>query len=77
MRIRFGYSADADDAFMAWALAEGRVDRWTVFVAADWVVAEDAVPLFAAGRAPLEVRLIDAAWQPCGRDVLLTGRVAP
>ena len=26
MRIRFGYSADADDAFMAWALAEGRVD---------------------------------------------------
>ena len=27
MRIRFGYSADADDAFMAWALAEGRVDR--------------------------------------------------
>jgi 1,4-dihydroxy-6-naphthoate synthase len=26
MRVRFGYSADADDAFMAWALAEGRVD---------------------------------------------------
>jgi 1,4-dihydroxy-6-naphthoate synthase len=26
MRIRFGYSADADDAFMAWALAEGRID---------------------------------------------------
>lgn len=26
MRIRFGYSADADDAFMAWALADGRVD---------------------------------------------------
>jgi 1,4-dihydroxy-6-naphthoate synthase len=26
VRIRFGYSADADDAFMAWALAEGRVD---------------------------------------------------
>jgi 1,4-dihydroxy-6-naphthoate synthase len=26
MAIRFGYSADADDAFMAWALAEGRVD---------------------------------------------------
>lgn len=26
MRIRFGYSADADDAFMAWGLAEGGVD---------------------------------------------------
>ncbi|MEX1357032.1 MAG: MqnA/MqnD/SBP family protein [Gaiellaceae bacterium] len=26
MRVRFGYSADADDAFMAWGLAEGRVD---------------------------------------------------
>ena len=26
MRIRFGYSADADDAFMAWGLEEGGVD---------------------------------------------------
>jgi len=27
MRIRFGYSADADDAFMSWGLEEGGVDR--------------------------------------------------
>jgi 1,4-dihydroxy-6-naphthoate synthase len=27
VRIRFGYSADADDAFMAWGLEEGGVDR--------------------------------------------------
>ncbi len=27
VRIRFGYSADPDDAFMAWGLAEGDVDR--------------------------------------------------
>ena len=27
MPIRFGYSADADDAFMSWGLEEGGVDR--------------------------------------------------
>jgi 1,4-dihydroxy-6-naphthoate synthase len=27
VRIRFGYSADADDAFMSWGLEEGGVDR--------------------------------------------------
>jgi len=63
---------------LARALLAGRlVDRWTVFVAPDWVADPSAVALFGEGRPPVDIRLTNAVWRSCGRDAMLTGRLAP
>lgn len=47
------------------------VDRWTVFVAPDWVASQEALRL----PTPAGMRLEDVEWERVGRDAMLTGRV--
>jgi diaminohydroxyphosphoribosylaminopyrimidine deaminase/5-amino-6-(5-phosphoribosylamino)uracil reductase len=49
----------------------GLVDRWTVFVAPDWVDSEEALRL----PIPSGIRLEDIEWERFGRDAMLSGRV--
>jgi diaminohydroxyphosphoribosylaminopyrimidine deaminase/5-amino-6-(5-phosphoribosylamino)uracil reductase len=49
----------------------GLVDRWTVFVAPDWVEAEGALRM----PVPMGITLEEVEWERVGRDAMLTGRV--
>lgn len=61
---------------LARGLLDARVvDRWTAFVAPDWIGASDALPLVVSDD-PFELALVDAEWSRHGRDVAVTGRLA-
>lgn len=53
-------------------LDAGIVDRWTAFVAPEWIAAPDATELVSDFSEGL--RLSDLEWRVHGRDVAVTGR---
>lgn len=61
---------------LATALLEaGLVERWTMFLAPDWVAERGALPLLLRENAHMGFELDDAEWSVHGRDAAVTGRV--
>lgn len=61
---------------LATALLEaGLVDRWTMFLAPDWVTERGALPVLLTGAPHVGFELTDAEWSIHGRDGAVTGRV--
>ncbi|MCK5439842.1 MAG: bifunctional diaminohydroxyphosphoribosylaminopyrimidine deaminase/5-amino-6-(5-phosphoribosylamino)uracil reductase RibD [Gemmatimonadetes bacterium] len=56
-------------------VAAGLVDRWTMFLAPDWVTAKGALPLLLSDRPRNGFRLDKPEWQSHGRDAAVTGLV--
>lgn len=52
----------------------GLVDRWTVFLAPDAEVAEDALPVFAPDGPVPRLTLASPEWSSVGPDGVVTGR---
>jgi diaminohydroxyphosphoribosylaminopyrimidine deaminase/5-amino-6-(5-phosphoribosylamino)uracil reductase len=51
----------------------GMIDRWTVFLASDWVQATDAVRCFPGSGWQAGIRLAEPAWERHGDDLSVTG----
>lgn len=61
---------------LATALLEaGLVDRWTMFLAPDWVTGRGALPMLLTDAPHVAFELTDAEWSIYGRDAAVTGRV--
>lgn len=51
------------------------VDRWTMFLAPDWVTERGALPMLLRESPDMGFELVDAEWSVHGRDAAVTGRV--
>lgn len=61
---------------LATALLEaGLADRWTIFLAPDWVTARGALPLLLTTAPHVGFSLADAEWDLHGRDASVSGRI--
>lgn len=56
-------------------VAAGFVDRWTMFLAPDWVATKGALPLLLSDAPHNRFRLTQTEWQLHGRDAVVTGFV--
>ncbi len=56
-------------------VAAGLVDRWTMFLAPDWVASKGALPLLLSDAPRNGFRLDKPEWQLHGRDAAVTGLV--
>lgn len=52
----------------------GLIDRWTAFVAPDWVTRAGALPLLLSAAPHTSFSLSNPTWTPCGRDAAVSGR---
>ncbi len=50
-------------------------DRWTMFLAPDWVTERGALPMLLTESPYVGFELVDAEWSVHGRDAAVTGRV--
>lgn len=51
------------------------VDRWTMFLAPDWVTERGALPMLLTESPFVGFELVDPEWSVHGRDAAVTGRV--
>ncbi|MEJ2152880.1 MAG: bifunctional diaminohydroxyphosphoribosylaminopyrimidine deaminase/5-amino-6-(5-phosphoribosylamino)uracil reductase RibD [Gemmatimonadota bacterium] len=56
-------------------VAAGLVDRWTMFLAPDWIATKGALPLLLSDAPHNGFRLTKTEWQLHGRDAAVTGLV--
>ncbi len=56
-------------------IAAGLVDRWTMFLAPEWVATKGALPLLLSDAPHNGFRLTQPEWQLLGRDAAVTGLV--
>lgn len=56
-------------------LQAGLVDRWSMFVAPEWVTSRSALPLLLSDRSGADFHLVDARWSVFDDDACVTGRI--
>ncbi|MGH7563572.1 MAG: bifunctional diaminohydroxyphosphoribosylaminopyrimidine deaminase/5-amino-6-(5-phosphoribosylamino)uracil reductase RibD, partial [Gemmatimonadota bacterium] len=70
-----GVLVEAGPTLATSLLEAGLVDRWTMFLAPDWVTGGGALPVLLTDAPYVGFELTDAEWSIHGRDAAVTGRV--
>lgn len=70
-----GVLVEAGPTLATSLLEAGLVDRWTMFLAPDWVTRRGALPLLLTDAPYVGFELVDPEWSAHGRDAAVTGRV--
>lgn len=70
-----GVLVEAGPTLATSLLEAGLVDRWTMFLAPDWVTRRGALPMLLTDAPYVGFELDDPEWSLHGRDAAVTGRV--